>query len=166
MLEVRFDVLGEEQYARRFQSFGERITHLKPAFERVAEVLHDTVSSQFDDEGAHGLGSRWQQLNEDYEAWKRAKVGDKPILQLTGAMRRAFLEDGTRDLTDTHLVWGIDTQTDEDGQPIKTYADAHQAGKGRMPQRKIVALRTDDRRQIDRAFVEHINYLRNSVFGR
>ena len=164
MLSVRFTVAGEQQYARRFDALAHELQDLQEPLERVRDQLVLTVGQQFMEEGAHGT-SKWQPLNASYEAWKESAYPGRPILVRTGAMRQAFLVDGTRELTATRLRWGLDDQTNEDGERIADYALAHQTGEGHVPQRKIVALRFDDKRQMDRAFVEHITYLRRSLIG-
>lgn len=164
MLSVRFSVAGEEQYARRFDALAHELQDLQEPLGRVRDQLVQTVGQQFQQEGSHGT-SGWTPLNPRYEEWKDSAYPGRPILVKTGAMRKAFLVDGTRELTATRLRWGLDDQTDEDGERIADRALAHQAGQGHMPQRKIVALRTDDKRAMDRAFVEHITYLRRSLIG-
>lgn len=162
MLRVGFSIAGEQQYARAFDAMANEMRDLREPLERVAARLVQTVGEQFRAEGAHGT-SGWQPLNPGYQAWKDDAYPGRPILVRTGDMRAAFLTDGTRELTASKLVWGVDTQTNSQGERIADYAMAHQAGRGRVPQRKIVALRSDDKRAMDRMFVEHIQYLRRSL---
>lgn len=162
MLRVGFSIAGEQQYARGFAAMADEMRDLREPLERVAERLVQTVGQQFQDEGSHGT-SKWEPLNEAYDTWKQDAYPGRPMLVRSGAMRAAFLVDGTRELTASRLVWGVDDQTNDDGERIADYAMAHQAGRGRVPQRKIVALREDDKRAVDRMFVEHIQYLRRSL---
>lgn len=162
MLRVGFSIAGEQQYARAFDAMASEMRDLREPLERVADRLVQTVGQQFQDEGAHGT-SKWEPLNADYEEWKEDAFPGRPMLVRSGAMRAAFLVDGTRELTATRLVWGVDDQINDDGERIADYALAHQTGQGRAPQRKIVALRADDKRAMDRMFVEHIQYLRRSL---
>jgi hypothetical protein len=163
MLNVRFQVAGEQQYARAFQVLADDARDLKEPLTRVRDRLVSTVGEQFQSEGQHG-GTPWPQLSTAYEQWKQEAFPGRPLLVRSGAMRAAYLADGTRELTNTRLVWGIDTQRDQHGQAIADRAGAHQAGEGHMPQRKIIALTFEDRRAFDRAFVEHFNYLKHRVF--
>lgn len=162
MLSVRFTVAGERQYARGFDAMANEMRDLREPLERVAARLVQTVGQQFGAEGSHGT-SKWQPLNPGYQAWKDDAYPGRPMLVRTGDMRSAFLTEGTRQLTATKLVWGVDDQTNSEGERIADYAMAHQTGEGRLPQRKIVALRQDDKRAMDRMFVEHIQYLRRSL---
>lgn len=59
----------------RLENFSDPLRILAGDFYRVQQAWMDT-------EG-HG---RWPQLNPRYAAWKRRKVGDKPILQFRGDM--------------------------------------------------------------------------------
>lgn len=165
MLELKFGIAGEEQYARRFNTLGDEMAHLKTPLERVAERFRQTVGQQFQTEGAHGSGSGWVPLNREYQAWKDNAFPGRPMLVRTGEMRRAFLVEGTRHLDDHSLRWGVDDQRNADGEPIADYAMAHQTGQGRVPERKIIQLRIDDRRALDRIFVEWFNAQRHRIIG-
>lgn len=164
MLTVTLDV-DEKQYVRAFEAYEHEIDDLRDPLGDVADHLRDVVQQQFATEGAHGLGAGWVQLNPGYEAWKREHYPGAPMLVRTGAMREAFLVHGTRELTTDTLRWGITDQRDDEGDLIRDRAAAHQTGRGVVPQRKIVALSSMDRRQIDRIFVEWLNGLRRRVFG-
>ena len=165
MLNVTFDIAGEQQYVRSFEAFDEELRDLRDPLGDVADHLQHVVGEQFLTEGAHGLGLRWVPLNPEYAAWKREHYPGAPLLVRTGAMRDALITDGTRELTAHSLRWGITTQTDDEGQPIREYAIAHQTGRGVVPQRKIIALGSMDRRQIDRIFVTWLHNLRRALFG-
>lgn len=166
MIGLRFTIAGEEQYARRFDVLADEVTHLKEPLSRISKRLTQTVGEQFLTEGSHGGGGRWAPLNPDYERWKDETYPGRPMLVRTGAMRAAFLADGERELTQSRLTWGVDTQRDSEGHAIADRASAHQAGEGRMPQRKIIALRADDRRAFDHEFVAWFNGVRHSLLGQ
>lgn len=165
MLTVTFDVAGEAQFVRAFEVYDHELRDLSEPFEDVADHLTRVVGEQFLSEGAHGLGSKWRPLNPDYEAWKEEHYPGRPILVRSGAMRAAYLVEGTRELTHDRLVWGVTDQTDDEGERISEYAVAHQTGRGVVPQRKIIALNTGDRRALDRVFVHWLNGLRHRILG-
>lgn len=162
MLSVRFSIAGEQQYARGFQALAHEMQDLREPLQRVRDRLVQTTGEQFASEGSHGTGG-WQPLSPAYQAWKDEAYPGRPMLVRTGDMRAAFLVDGTRELTATRLRWGVDDQRDSEGELIADRAMAHQAGRGNVPQRKIVALTHQDKRAFDRAFVEHIQHLRRSL---
>jgi len=165
MLTIRFDVAGEPQYVRAFEAYENELRDLSQPLGDIADLLVKAVGEQFQTEGSHGLGSRWTALNTEYDTWKDEHYPGRPMLVLSGAMRQAYLVEGTRELDEQHLVWGVTDQVDPDGERIAPRATGHQTGRGVVPQRKIIALNTMDRREWDRAFVEWLNYLRRSIIG-
>lgn len=169
MLTVTFDVAGEGQFVRAFEAYDHELRDLSDPFEDVADHLVRVVGEQFVSEGAHGLGAKWEPLSPGYEEWKDEHYPGRPLLVLSGAMRDAYLVHGTRELTADRLVWGVtdQTATTDDGDLIRIaeYATAHQTGRGVVPQRKIIALNTMDRRQMDRIFVHWLNGLRHRLIG-
>ncbi len=165
MLTVSFNVAGEGQYIRAFEAYEHELRDLSEPFEDVADHLKRVVGEQFGLEGAHGLGSKWRPLSPGYEAWKDEHYPGRPLLVRTGAMRAAYLVHGTRELTHDRLVWGVTDQLDDEDDRIAEYATAHQTGRGVVPQRKIIALNTQDRRGLDRVFVEWLNGLRHRILG-
>lgn len=165
MYELRFDIAGEDQYHRAFSAFGRDVANLREPLTRIRDLLIDSTGRNFQSEGG-GAGG-WAPLNPSYDAWKQANYPGRPMLVLTGAMRGAFLDkrQSTLELTDRKLVWGVDTQRDEDGNLIADRAFTHQRGEGHMPRRKIVALTFQDRRAIDHEIVAHLNRVRRSLLG-
>lgn len=165
MLKITFGIAGETQYARRFDALASEMDDLSDPLAEVRDRLVQTVGQQFQDEGSHGTAGGWDALSDAYARWKADAFPGRPMLVLSGAMRQAFLVDGTIELTARRLVWGVDDQVDQDGVAIVDRALAHQQGQGPMPERKIVALREDDQRAFDRAFVNHIQHLRHRLFA-
>jgi len=161
MLDVRLRILGDEQYARRFDVLARDAGDLKDPLQRVRDLLVRTTGENFQTEGTRGTGG-WQPLSPAYAAWKESAFPGRPMLVRTGDMRSAFLTQGTRELTSERLLWGVDTQTGRDGHPIAERAAAHQTGSG-VPERKIVALTRQDRREVDRIFVEWFADVRRRV---
>lgn len=150
MAGYRFVVDGEVQVSRSFRDLAEGARDLSEPFRYVAESLIDSVRDQFDSEGSHGLGSRWQPLNPDYAAWKQANYPGRKMLVRTGGMKGAFLNyaQSVR-VTPRSLTY----------EPPVDYAGHHQRGQGRVPQRKIVALSAADRRQWDRIFLHYLRHV-------
>lgn len=158
---ITFDFAGERQLSRAFNVLERDARDLREPLGRTADHLVDVVGEQFGSEGAHGLGGRWQDLSPDYQRQKADRYPGMPILVATGEMRRAFLVHGTRQLTSTRLVWGPAEGSEEEQRAL-----AHQSGKGSVPQRKIVALTTADKRGIDRIFAEYFSAKTRSLVGR
>jgi hypothetical protein len=148
---VRFDVAGDVQYARAFEAAAHEAEDLTEPLEQVGDAVLRDVFEQFRTEGTFGHGSKWQELNPQYERWKREQVGDEPILVFKGTMREAMIARSSVHVSPRRMVY--------DPKAPK-YALRHQQGKDGMPQRKMVEIPETDRRQWDRYFVEWLNSIR------
>jgi hypothetical protein len=168
MLRMRIDISGEVQYERGFAAMDAELEDLREPLGGVADLLKRVVGEQFLTEGEHG-GTPWESLSKPYEIAKEERWPGHPLLVASGEMRRAFLVDGTRELSRERLVWGVTDQIDEDegspghGERIAIRAAAHQSGEGVVPQRKIVALTNLDRRGIDREFASWLTHMRRRL---
>lgn len=131
---LRFTLVvdNEVQLDRALSRFGAAFTELKPFFNDMVTLLEESVARQFSSEGGNVGG--WAPLSPRYAMWKAAAVGAKPILQLTGAMRKSFK---AKKVTNSELHWGSTSR----------YAPFHQRGTSKMPARKIIHLASEDRRR-------------------
>lgn len=152
---VKFELLGEAQYSRGFLMAEREAADLTEPLTDVGHIVVQSVGDQFHTEGARS--ARWEPLNRAYARWKdsHAPAGPAaPILVFSGDMRAAALnEKRAVRVTPRRMVYEID-----DDKAIR-----HQQGDGHMPERKLVNLTAGDRRQIDRAFSEWLNYLRRGI---
>ena len=164
MLDIKFEILGDQQYARAFDTFGTDAHDMREPLGRIAADLRSAVEEQFASKGARG-GTPWAALNPAYERWKRAHYPGKPILRRTDAMFNALTGTGAdgpiREHTESRLVWGITNQVDDNGDRLAVRAGAHQTGKGVVPARPMVALTEADRRGMDHEFVAWLNELKH-----
>lgn len=146
---MRFEVLGETQVARAFELSARDAADMSEPLTLIGEQLRISVSEQFTSEGAHGLGAKWHPLDPEYAKWKRAQVADEPILVFSGTMRDTLTSREAITVTPQRLVY----------RPTGEHADVaaiHQAGEGSVPQRKLVALTQDEKRQWERTFLEWV----------
>lgn len=151
---IRFDVAGEAQYARAFDAAAAEAEDLSEPLAAIGESLLHAVGEQFRSEGEFGSGSKWKPLDPDYEEWKRAAVGDEPILVLHGTMRDAMMAHSAVHVSPRRMVY--------DPQP-PIYALRHQKGdpgEEPMPRRRMVELPMTERRNWDRAFADWLNSIR------
>ncbi len=108
-------------------------------------------AGQFPTEGDAGAHGHWAPLQPKYEAQKRKRWGDKPILQASGAMYD--------DLTGSSNQGVIQALSMSYGSSLP-YAKFHQTGTSKMPARRIID--PDDnfklgiRRQVTRGIVQYI----------
>lgn len=163
---ITFDVAGERQVSRAFDVLERDAQDLREPLRGVHEHLRQVIGEQFLTEGAHG-GSKWRDLSEGYKPVKQERY-DRiyPILVASGDMRAALLAREPLELGPRRLVFGIDpSATNSEGVKIADYASAHQSGRGRTPQRKIISLTTMDKRGIDREFVEYFSSRTRRLVG-
>lgn len=151
LTQLRFDVLGDTQYARAFETFGREAEDMSDPLQQIGEQLIQSVSEQFRTEGGHSR-ARWKSLNPTYAAWKEQQVGPEPILVFHGTMRAFMTSRSALHVSPRRLVY---EPSDPEG-----IAAIHQAGEGSMPKRKMVDLPESDRRGWDRIFAEWLNSMR------
>lgn len=155
-----YEFAGERQLSRAFDVLGEHARDLREPLRDVHTHLRGVIGEQFRSQGGHG-GSRWTDLSSDYKEAKADRWGFVyPMLVASGDMRGAFLAREPLQLTTRRLVMGP-----QEGSEEEQRAEAHQAGKGNVPARKIVQLTLADRRAVDRIFVEHFSTRARALFG-
>jgi phage gpG-like protein len=165
--QISATILGETQYERAFIAYEREVADLREPLGGARDILSKHAREQFDTEGRHASGG-WKQLNTAYEKWKQAHYPGKPILQRTAELRDQLVDHGTIELGPHRLVWGVHPQAvNPDGGRPAVYGARHQTGDTAhgLPQRKIVNLRDDEKRAIDREFAEFLNGLRHKIIG-
>lgn len=153
---VRFNVLGEEQYVRGFELMAQEAADLSEPLEDAGEIIIQSVEEQFGSTGSHS-GRPWAPLSAAYRKWKAIHYPGKPILERTGEMKRAMIDKQTA------LFVNKQTLIYEPQGENADIAAYHQGGSGHLPVRRMVDLTTSDRRAIDRAFVSWTNSLRRGA---
>lgn len=155
---VSFDIHGEQQISRAFLAYEHEVDDLSVPLDRMADVVLASVREQFTTEGLSGLGHPWTPLNPDYQAWKIARYGPRPILVATGSMKGAMLnKPHAVKVTKKRMVYEPKGQRAE----IAAY---HQAGGGNLPQRKMVALTTAQKREaVDYVFSQWLFEIRQKL---
>jgi hypothetical protein len=152
-------IAGETQLARGFDVLAADARDLHEPLAVTHQYLRGVIGEQFQTEGSHS-GSKWQELNPDYEREKAERWGaGLPILVASGETRAAWLAAQPLELSPHRLVMGPREGSEEE---MKT--EAAQLG-GRAPQRKIVNLTTMDRRGIDRIFAEFFSARTRKLVG-
>lgn len=135
---IRFTISvdGEVQIDRMLSRFGNAMDDFRPFFKDAEERLEWATSMQFENEGRRSGG--WRPLSPRYAAWKLARHGSRPLMQLSSELKDSFR---TVRMTALEFAWG--TQVG--------YAMFHQRGTSKMPQRKLIDLTEDDRRSLMKA---------------
>jgi len=146
VLAIQFGVPGEQgkQFSRAFDDLGKGIKDLREPFDKIGKDLRLGMRKQFKSEGTH-RGTGWRELSPGYAKRKRKRYPGKPILEATGKMRTALLNDKhPSNLNAVRPLWaafGIQSRE------LLQRATWHQLGTRNMPKRKIIALEETDRRK-------------------
>jgi len=132
-----FEVAGERQIDRTLARFAENIGDARPVWEVLAERFAKAEARQFASQGTYG-GNKWRALSPGYAAWKSHHYPGKPILELTGALKRDLTQRpfGVEVLEPGSMAVGTDIE----------YAAYHQAGGEHLPRRRPVELPESERR--------------------
>jgi hypothetical protein len=123
----RISINFEDARARRkLERLTLFVSDLRPFWPLVVPLFIEWMREQFESEGAFA-GNPWAPLAPAYEAYKAVKYPGKPILQATGALRRAA-SNPSRRVAPTSLTLTIHSD----------YLGYHQEGTSRMPARPLV----------------------------
>ena len=139
-IKIRYEVDGEAQFSRVFDSMSTKLSDLRPIFRDIASDFLIHMKRVFSMEGAVDEKSRWVPLAQWYEAYKRLKYPGTKILHLTGRLESSLTEKASPDnVTELRpLEMKIGTKV--------PYALKHQRGYG-LPQRKIIDLTVRQRKR-------------------
>lgn len=132
-----FSVEGETQIDRTLARYADNVSDATALWDKLADRFASIERRQFDSEGAYGSGG-WPSLSPIYAAWKARHYPGKPILEREGDLRDSL----------TRRPFGVEviepgSMTVGSGIP---YGAFHQAGSGRLPQRRPVELPESERR--------------------
>jgi len=117
-----------------------RAAKLRDFYQHIRTQFAKIEEAQFASLGARG-GKKWAPLNPAYAARKRARVGAKPIMEYTGALKRSLTSASSPDM----IVLIKETSQGahiELGSSIP-YAQYHQTGRG-VPKRQLIKLTKAD----------------------
>lgn len=134
---------GQQVVTRALNHVESGISDWRPAWEECEQLFYQVETRQFASQGNRG-GEAWKPLSEGYKKWKQVHYPGKPILQLTGDLKRDLTgrggKDGIRELTKESLTLGS----------AKPYATAHQRRTKRMPARPPIIITSSDLGQLTR----------------
>lgn len=135
---LQMDIVGERVFDRTLSGLAERAEDLRPVWDSLADRFENAEKRQFRSEGRYGSGG-WQPLSDDYAAWKDRVAPGKPIMELTGDLKKDLTtQPFALDVREPHLFM-VGTMDPK--------ARWHQEGAGRNPQRKVVSLPESEKRQ-------------------
>lgn len=139
-INITFKIAGHQEINRRLATFGQDISDLSPAWERVGMALLADFAQNFAQEGGlFGRISAWAPLAPGTvrERVRLGYGGAHPILYRTGQLAQSTSQRGTPgnifDVQPMRLTVGTATP----------YAQFHQQGTSRMPARRIIGLTSE-----------------------
>ncbi len=110
---VTLEVTGLQAKRRRFATWGQSITTLAPAWEKIADDLRDDVLEQFRNEGGvFRKSGRWMPLAPSTikDRMRKGYPGDHPIMFRTGyllaSLMYPFADKHIEEVTETSLTFG------------------------------------------------------------
>lgn len=142
-LELRWEVAGEVQLARRLQHLALAVTNFRKPLARLArDVIYPEIRHQFDSEG----DPDWADYQSDaYRRWKERTHEGAPKMVLTGALRKSLVsrqgDQAIYRLSQEELVVGTGLTTPDGKWNLGLI---HQLGTrdGRIPARPLMRLRS------------------------
>ena len=127
---VRFPDKEWAEFDRRFYATGQATSDLRPLWQKVVAIIGKAIRANFDREGSiHGA---WTALKDYVQRAKDRDYPGKPILERTGALRRAATEDAPGreiSLEPLRLEYGVDMRLIG---ATANYAYFHDAGAGQI----------------------------------
>lgn len=155
IITVRWD--GLDLVIKQLRAYRDRLKDLRPAWVSVLAYLRLTSIRQFRTQGARA-GSPWKPLSTAYAKFKAKRWPGKPIMRASDRLFTSLAQK-TRDSvvrpTRKYVEYGTRVP----------YARHHQRGGGRLPQRKVIDLMLEDKRQVRKIVADHLaNQARMSGF--
>lgn len=147
-MEVRIQIFGDEQFARKLERVGEHGGDLRPVWDVIEEDIKQIGAAQFMTQGGRSSGG-WTPLAESTQLRKQKQGSGFSILQETGALRDAVasFSDPNQQVVKTE-DWMVFRVVGDPGE----YGAFHQSGTSKMPMRKVLEFTELDRIR----FVNHI----------
>jgi len=127
------------------KDIAERMNNLEPVFDRFGQyMVREHIPMQFE---RKGTPRRWAPLSPAYARWKQRHYPGRPLLVLSGKMRRLFkYRAGPRSLR-------IDNRRRAGNARL---FDIHQFGASRAPARPMIQVTETDRDVFREMVREHV----------
>lgn len=136
-MNITVTVDGQQKFNGAIDALNRGVSDFRPVWPEIELAFFRLMSEQFDSEGQRG-GAKWKPLSEKYRQWKEKKYPGRPILHLTGRLRRSLSVvgggDQIREPEPLSLTLGTRVP----------YAVYHQRGGGRLPARPPMQINKND----------------------
>lgn len=87
---------GELKSARAFEAMDKTLRDFTGLWPEIHADFLQAVTDQFETQGVRGAG-KWRALSPRYAKWKQSKYPGRPILVLTGKLKKSFSHSGSPD---------------------------------------------------------------------
>jgi phage gpG-like protein len=98
MVIVKIETIGAERFSRGIIRWGIDCKDLRPAFNQIATDFYKMNNANFN---AQGKPKKFAKLSKKYKAWKALHYPGRPILVLTGRLKRSLTGYGQSESQDT-----------------------------------------------------------------
>lgn len=134
---IRFAFYGDAQLERTIDRHLDAVDDARPVWEELADSFVRAERRQFASEGKYASGG-WAPLSPKYARWKARHYPGKPILELTGDLKKSLTERplGIEVILPRRMVIGSTIP----------YGEHHQHGGGTLPRRRPIELTESVRR--------------------
>ena len=146
MISVTWNI---EPTVQALRSLIDRMRDLRPAWKSVVLYLRKATQATFASQGGR-IGAAWAPLSPDYAYQKERVYPGMPILRASDGMYKSLVDEGAE-----NSIVEIGLQDLTYGTKDRK-ARWHQDGTDRMPQRKILDVVAEDRRQIKAIVRAHL----------
>lgn len=136
-MRIDVEVFGDSQVDRELLKYQDRADDMTPALQFLADDFYEMEQRQFASQGGFASAG-WAPLSPTYAAQKAAAFPGKGILEATGDLLESLTRPGVRAIRDIspdelHVATRV------------PYARFHQTGTRKMPRRRVVEFRAQDR---------------------
>jgi len=87
MVAITIDSIGNERFARSFNRWAEDCKDLRKPFNEIGNDFYRANKRNFN---AEGTPQKFKELSEKYAEWKNLHYPGRPILVLTGRLKRSL----------------------------------------------------------------------------
>ena len=107
---VGIEVSGSERLLEALDDLGLTLKDFRSVWVAASREFYDIERELFDSEGATGEAGAWAPLTRAYAKWKAKRAPGKPILELTGQLKRSLTRPNakfsTRRVTAEEMIVG------------------------------------------------------------
>lgn len=139
---LTYKIQGTDRLLNSLERLDLSLRDFRPLFNQASQLIYEFEKEAFDSEGSTSRVGKWKPLTARYTRWKEKTAPGKPILQLSGALKRSLTRPNARGsvrrVTEEELIVGSSLP----------YAVFHQAGTPRMVARPPFALTKQQEKQI------------------